>query len=109
MIAQRGFTLAQPVGNYHSDRLREMPVGHFFDVITNGFGTMYGHAARIKPEDRWAIAAYIRTLQFSQHAKPSDLDTEAGAKLGAAPGSATGPLFKSVTEATPAAPQEETR
>lgn len=48
-----------------------MPVGHFFDVITNGFGTMYPFRARIKPYDRWAIAAYIRVLQASQH-QPAD-------------------------------------
>lgn len=68
MIAQRGFTLQRPVGNYHTDRLREMPVGHFFDVITNGYGTMFPFKARIEPQDRWAIASYIRALQLSQHA-----------------------------------------
>lgn len=70
MIAQRGFTLARPIPTYHTDRLREMPVGHFFDVITNGFGTMYQFADRIPEEDRWAIAAYIRVLQVSQDADP---------------------------------------
>lgn len=79
-IAQRGFTLARPVGNYHSDRLRNMPVGHFFDVITNGYGTMFPFRSRIKPIDRWAIAAYIRVLQTSQHTPidsiPMDKRTE---------------------------------
>lgn len=72
-IAQRGFTLARPVGNYHSDRLRKMPVGHFYDVITNGFGTMYSFKSRIEPMDRWAIAAYIRVLQESQHTSISEI------------------------------------
>lgn len=79
-IAQRGFTLARPVGNYHSDRLRNMPVGHFFDVISNGYGTMFPFRSRIKPIDRWAIAAYIRVLQTSQHTSidsiPMDKRTE---------------------------------
>lgn len=68
MIAKRGFTLRRPVGNYHTDRLRKMPVGHFYDVITNGYGTMFSYASRIEPQDRWAIVAYIRALQFSQYA-----------------------------------------
>lgn len=72
MIAHRGFTLKRPVGNYHTDRLRNMPVGHFYDVITNGYGTMFSYASRIEPQDRWAVAAYIRALQLSQHASISD-------------------------------------
>lgn len=74
MIAQRGFTLKRPVGNYHTDRLRKMPVGHFYDVITNGYGAMYSYASRIEPQDRWAIVSYIRALQLSQHATPQDAD-----------------------------------
>lgn len=100
MIAQRGFELARPVGNYHTDRLREMPVGHFFDVIANGYGTMYGHASRINPEDRWAIVAYIRALQLSQAASAGDLDAESRTKLGvtgATPN--TGPMFVSPSTA----------
>ena len=72
MIAHRGFTLRRPVGNYHTERLRNMPVGHFYDVITNGYGAMYSYASRVEPRDRWAIVAYIRTLQLSQHATESD-------------------------------------
>jgi len=68
MIANRGFELRRPVGNYHTDRLRNMPAGHFYDVITNGYGTMYSYASRVEPQDRWAIVAYIRALQLSQHA-----------------------------------------
>ena len=47
------------------DRLRDAPVGHFFDVITNGFGAMPDYAAQIPADDRWAIVAYIRALQLS--------------------------------------------
>jgi mono/diheme cytochrome c family protein len=81
MIAQRGFQLKRPVGNYHSDRLRKMPVGHFYDVITNGYGAMYSYASRIEPQDRWAIVAYIRVLQSSQHSSVNDLTAEEKVKL----------------------------
>ncbi len=73
MISQRGFQVRRPVGNYHTDRLRTMPAGHFFDVITNGYGTMYSYASRVEPQDRWAIVAYIRALQLSQNAPLSDV------------------------------------
>ena len=73
MIVQRGFP---PPPSYHTDRLRQAPVGHFFSVMTNGYGTMYSYASRITPEDRWKIAAYIRVLQLSQAAKISDLSDE---------------------------------
>jgi mono/diheme cytochrome c family protein len=73
MIVQRGFP---PPPSYHTDRLRQAPVGHFYNVITNGYGTMYNYASRITPQDRWAIAAYIRALQLSQAAKLSDLTDE---------------------------------
>ncbi len=76
MIAHRGFTLKRPVGNYHTDRLMKMPAGHFYDVITNGYGAMFSYASRIEPQDRWAIVAYIRALQLSQSASPSDLKPE---------------------------------
>jgi mono/diheme cytochrome c family protein len=68
MIANRGFELRRPVGNYHTDRLRKMPAGHFYDVITNGYGAMYSYASRVEPQDRWAIVAYIRALQLAGHA-----------------------------------------
>lgn len=64
MIVKRGFS--QPP-TYHDDRLRNAPVGHFYDVITNGQGKMNGYAAQVPPADRWAIVAYIRTLQISQN------------------------------------------
>jgi mono/diheme cytochrome c family protein len=70
MIVQRGFP---PPPSYHIDRLREAPVQHFYDVITNGHGAMYSFANRVQPSDRWAIAAYIRALQRSQNAKLADV------------------------------------
>ena len=78
MVVQRGFP--QPP-SFHVDRLRNAPIGHFYDVITNGYGVMYSYAARVEPEDRWAIAAYIRALQLSHNAKPSDVDPAERAKL----------------------------
>ncbi len=70
MIVQRGL---RPPPSYHTDRLRKAPLGHFFDVMTNGFGAMPDYAAQIPVADRWAIAAYIRALQLSQNAQPGDL------------------------------------
>jgi mono/diheme cytochrome c family protein len=70
MIVQRGFP---PPPSYHIDRLREVPIQHFFDVITNGHGAMYAFSNRVQPADRWAIAAYIRALQRSQNAALADI------------------------------------
>ena len=70
MIVQRGFP---PPPSYHIARLREAPVQHFYDVITNGHGAMYSFANRVQPADRWAIAAYIRALQRSQNASLTDV------------------------------------
>lgn len=70
MIVQRGFS---PPTSFHEERLREAPVGYYYSVITNGFGAMYSYASRIPPEDRWAIIAYVRALQFSQHAPVDNL------------------------------------
>ncbi|GDX40091.1 hypothetical protein LBMAG21_03830 [Armatimonadota bacterium] len=82
MIAQRGFSLRRPPGNYHSDRLRKMPIGHFYDVITNGYGAMFSYASRIQDtKDRWAIVAYVRVLQKSQGATVNDVPEEDKAKL----------------------------
>jgi mono/diheme cytochrome c family protein len=64
MIVRRGFY--QPP-TYHDDRLRNAPVGHFFDVISNGWGKMNGYASQIPVEDRWAIVSYIRALQISKN------------------------------------------
>ncbi|HUK51980.1 MAG TPA: cytochrome c [Candidatus Binatia bacterium] len=70
MIVLRGFP---PPPSYHIQRLRDAPVGHFFDVITNGLGNMYSYASRVSPEDRWRIIAYIRALQLSQGAALNDV------------------------------------
>ncbi|HZT81602.1 MAG TPA: cytochrome c, partial [Gemmataceae bacterium] len=55
------------------DRLREAPVGHIFDVITNGYGSMPSYREQIPPRDRWAIVAYVRALQLSQHFPEKEL------------------------------------
>ncbi len=70
MIVQRGY---RPAGNFHTDRLRNAPLGHFFSVITNGYGAMPDYAAQLTPQDRWAVAAYIRALQLSQNAQRGDV------------------------------------
>jgi len=70
IIVKRGY---RHPPSYHIDRLRQAPDGHFFDVITNGFGAMPSYASRVAPADRWAITAYIRALQLSQAAKPEDV------------------------------------
>ena len=70
MVVRRGYRRPP---SYHVDRLRSAPVGHFFDVITNGFGAMPDYAAQITAQDRWAIIAYIRALQLSEHATIADV------------------------------------
>ena len=70
MVVRRGYRRPPSM---HQDRLRDAPVGHFFDVMTNGFGAMPDYAAQIKAEDRWAIAAYVRALQLSEHATVADV------------------------------------
>ena len=78
MIAQRGYP-APP--SYHIDRLRQAPAGHFYDVITHGYGVMYPYAARVEPPDRWAIAAYIRVLQASSSGTIADVPADQRAEL----------------------------
>lgn len=78
MIVRRGYR-APP--SYHIDRLRQAPAGHFFIVMTYGFGAMPDYARQVAPEDRWAIAAYIRALQLSQHAPIAQLPPEERRKL----------------------------
>jgi len=82
MIVRRGFP--QPP-TYHDDRLRNAPVGHFFDVMTNGWGKMNSYAYQVPPADRWAIAAYIRALQVSQAPPESALQREIGTNSNSAP------------------------
>ena len=70
MIVRRGFRRPP---TFHQDRLRTAPVGQIFDVITNGFGAMPDYASQIRPEDRWAIVAYLRALQLSGNARIDDV------------------------------------
>lgn len=70
MIVRRGY---RPPPSLHIERLRAAPPGHFFDVISHGFGAMPDYAGQIPPPDRWAIAAYIRALQLSQNAAIGDV------------------------------------
>jgi mono/diheme cytochrome c family protein len=81
MIARRGFPHPP---SYHTDALRKAPDSHFYDVITHGYGAMYPYADRISPHDRWAIVAYVRALQLSQHAPASVLGAQDLQKLGGA-------------------------
>jgi mono/diheme cytochrome c family protein len=78
MIVARGFKTPP---SFHQDRLRDAPVGYFFDVITNGFGTMFPYGSRIDVPDRWAIIAYIRALQLSQNAALEDVPADERQKL----------------------------
>lgn len=70
MVVRRGYRRPP---SYHDDRLRNAPIGHFFDVMTNGFGAMPDYATQVSVRDRWAIAAYIRALQLSEHATIDDV------------------------------------
>jgi mono/diheme cytochrome c family protein len=70
MVVRRGYRRPP---SYHDDRLRNAPVGHFIDVMANGFGAMPDYADQVKARDRWAIAAYIRALQLSEHATVADV------------------------------------
>jgi mono/diheme cytochrome c family protein len=70
MIVRRGF---RPPPSLHIERLRQAPLGHFFEVISRGFGAMPGYAAQVSTEDRWAMVAYIRALQLSQNATLTDV------------------------------------
>jgi mono/diheme cytochrome c family protein len=78
IVVRRGFP-APP--SYHDARLRSAPIGHFFRVMTSGFGLMSSYADRLSVEDRWAVAAYIRALQLSQHARLDDLAAAERARL----------------------------
>lgn len=87
MVVRRGFPKPP---TYHDDRLRNAPVGHFFDVITNGWGKMNSYAYQVQPADRWAIVAYIRTLQVSQNPEENLRMTATPAKTGTTPNANTG-------------------
>jgi mono/diheme cytochrome c family protein len=96
MVVRRGFRRA---ASFNDDRLRQAPVGHFFDAITNGWGAMPSYAAQIPVQDRWSIIAYVRALQLSQqnpNAKPG-----ASPVPGASPGPATAPGSGASAAASP--------
>jgi mono/diheme cytochrome c family protein len=82
MVVQRGFR-APP--SFHDERLRNAPVGYYVNVETNGFGAMPDYATQIPAADRWAIASYIRALQFSQRASVDDVPADRRPELDAAP------------------------
>jgi mono/diheme cytochrome c family protein len=88
MVVRRGY---QPPPSYHIERLREAPVGHFFDVMTNGLGAMPDYASQIDVADRWAIAAYIKALQLSQHAPVADVPADKREALDRPPAAPAGP------------------
>jgi mono/diheme cytochrome c family protein len=79
MAVRRGFRRPP---SYHTDRLRQLPAGEIFDVITNGFGAMPSYSLQIEPRDRWAIVAYLRVLQYSQNANVADVAPEFRGRLG---------------------------
>jgi len=81
MIPSRGYRRPP---SYHTETLRAAKTGHFFDVMTNGFGAMPSYAAQVPVNDRWAIIAYIRALQLSQNATMNDVPADMRAKLGGA-------------------------
>jgi hypothetical protein len=81
MIWRRGY--AKPP-SFHDERLRNMPVGRMFDVVTHGYGAMPDYAEQIPVDDRWAIIAFIRVLQYSQNVPARDLKDAERARLDAA-------------------------
>jgi len=78
MIVQRGYRRPP---SFHIDRLRQQPAGYFFDVITHGFGVMPSYAQQVSVHDRWAIVAYVRALQLSEHASLADVPASDRARL----------------------------
>ncbi len=69
-IVQRGY---KPAANLHDQVRLSQPISHYFYVMTHGYGAMPDYSAQLTPEDRWAVAAYIRALQYSQAASPQDV------------------------------------
>jgi Cytochrome C oxidase, cbb3-type, subunit III len=78
MVAMRG--MKHPP-SYHQERLRAVPNGYIYDVVSNGFGAMYGYSSQIPPRDRWAIIAYVRALQLSRNAPVNELPAGLREKL----------------------------
>lgn len=73
MIVQRGY---KHPPSFHQQRLRNAPLGYFYDIMSNGLGAMPDYATQVRPADRWDIAVYIRALQLSQNATESDVADE---------------------------------
>jgi mono/diheme cytochrome c family protein len=82
MVVLRGFRQA---ASYYTDALEKAPVGHYFDVISNGFGAMPSYASRIQPDDRWRVIAYIRALQLSESATLNDVPADQQQNLAVEP------------------------
>jgi cytochrome c553 len=101
MIVQRGF---KHPPSYNTERLRKAPIGYFFDVMTNGYGAMPDYAQQITPADRWAIAAYIRALQLSQHATEADVPAGQQIATQPPPGVMVSPPYDTRGASTPASP-----
>ncbi len=78
MVVRRGY---RPPPSLHIERLRDAPVGQLYDVMTRGLGAMPDYAQQIPPEDRWAIAAYVKALQLSQRSGVADVPAEERARL----------------------------
>jgi mono/diheme cytochrome c family protein len=95
MIPSRGY---RHTPSFHTDKLRTAPTGHFYDVMTNGFGAMPPYRTMIPTQDRWAIVAYIRALQLSQNANAADLTAAQRARLDAPPPAAEGTEGHGATE-----------
>jgi len=103
MVERRGFK--QPP-SYHIERLRNAAVGHFYDVITNGYGAMLNYSQQIQVRDRWAIVAYIRALQYSEDASVNDLPADARNQL-PQPGAPMSPEMTRAIQAEPIAPPDK--
>jgi mono/diheme cytochrome c family protein len=83
VVVRRGFPKPP---SYHIERLRRAPVGHVYDVITHGYGVMYSYADRLQtPEERWAVAAYVKTLQYSQYVRAEELTPEEQGRIAEQP------------------------
>jgi mono/diheme cytochrome c family protein len=100
MIVQRGF---KHPPSFHQERLRNAPLGYFYDIMSNGLGAMPDYASQVKPADRWAIAAYIRALQKSQKAEESDVAAADLEKLKAPVSEENGIRIPSTSTTSPSA------
>ncbi len=82
MVARRGVRIP---ANFHTDRLRSVPPGYLYQVITYGYGAMGDYGDQIPVADRWAIVAYIRALQLSRNASMNDVPAPNRNQLGTKP------------------------